>query len=137
MEPFATIIDLQNRWRPLEDCEQNRASTQLAAASRMIRRLYPTVDDRIESGDLDVESVKDVICAMVARAMTPLDEVDVIADTDTRGPFSKTRKYSRPRGGLYLTDDENGVFEPGGGQDDAFMIDTLPDRPWQHWSHRL
>lgn len=131
MDSFATSGDLF-LGRPLTDDERVAAEvTLLPRASRMIRRLYRTVDARIAAGDLAAEDVSDVVCAMVQRALTRPEGVESM--TDIRGPFNLTQKYSNPEGGLYLTTEERAVFAAAGtASARAFAVDLAPSsaRSW-------
>lgn len=101
-EPFATAIDLEEVWRPLTTEEEARADALLARASRMIRRRWSNVDDRIASGDLDVEEVSDVVLEMVQVAMTaPLPGAE--STNEQAGPFAFGIKYANPNARLYFS----------------------------------
>ncbi len=126
MEPFAAVDQLI-LGRPLTALELSDADALLARASRMVRKMFPDVDTRLASLELDAGDVSDVVCQMVERVLNR-PTLGVAAVTDTRGPFSLTERYSNPDGGLYLTDDEKAVFNLDGvtGTHQAFTIDTTP-----------
>lgn len=103
-EPFATTSDLEARWRPLSTEEQTRAETLLGDASTLIRSLGRGVDERITAGDMDPDTPRAVVCAMVKRAMQgPLDLDGVSQVQQSNGPFQYGLTYANPAGDLYLT----------------------------------
>lgn len=97
--PFATVSDLESRWRGLSEAEQARAEVLLADASALIR---DTVPDWPQISD---ETSRAICCAVVRRAMS----VDVgLPDgvssfNETAGPFSQQMSFANPTGDLYLT----------------------------------
>lgn len=101
-DPFATAADLEAVWRPLTDAEEDRADALLARASRMIRRRWSNVDDRITSGDLDADEVSDVVLEMVQTAMTT-PTLGVSQESQTAGPYNHSVKYDNPAGRLYFS----------------------------------
>ena len=139
-EPFATIDDLEKRWRPLTTAERPRADTLLEDASAQLRVECRDLDARLTITppatvpDLDPAVPRRVVCAMVKRAMlAPVDQGAVTAEQQTAGPFSQSLTFSNPNGDLYLTKAERKLLGCDGQK--AFMIDTAPrrrygDRPW-------
>jgi hypothetical protein len=127
MEPFASATDLEARWKPLSADETARAGVLLAAASRMIRRTYRTVDARIAAGEINSEDVVDVVTAMVKRVMIRSDVEGLESRSETAGPWSYQDKFANPLGNMYMTADDKSVFASvnSGG---AFSIDTYPAR---------
>ena len=61
MADFADLEDVETAWRPLSDAEAAAAEFWLPAASALIRAEFPTIDDRIESGDLDTALVRGMV----------------------------------------------------------------------------
>lgn len=100
---FATVDDLENRWRTLSPEEQLLAGTLLEDASAMVRALASDVDARIWSGDLDAGVPVMVVCSMVKRAMLAADAPGVRTSQETSGPFSQSYTFANPMGDLYLT----------------------------------
>jgi hypothetical protein len=129
-EPFATPEDLQARWRPLDPEETARAAVLLGDASRIVRRRWSDIDARIAAGDLDLEDVVMVVCAMVRRAgLDGDDPVGVTQQAETVGPFTVSRSFGQPRGALYLTAAEIATLDPPPVKvRRAFVIDLTPDR---------
>lgn len=128
MTPFATTGDLAARWRPLTPDETSRAEVLIDDASRMIRRLYPDIDDRISAGVIMLEDIVPIVCAMVKRVMLGGNIDGVESRSQTVGPFAVSDKFSNPMGNMYLTAEEKDIL--GGVEDQyrAFTIDTTPVR---------
>lgn len=132
---YATVQDLVARWRALNAEETTLATTALSDASVQLRRDVPDLSARILAAtDTDlVETAKQVVCAMVRRAMdVPDGGFGATAKQETQGPFSRSLSYSNPMGDLYTTKAERRRLA-GGGVQQAFMIDLGPDTipaPW-------
>ena len=96
--PFATVDDLQDGWRQLDDAEQRRASKLIEYASDLIRT-YPGWRS---ASTLTLERI---CCSVVRRAMeadmngTPAGANSM---TETAGPFSNTFGFANPSGDLRL-----------------------------------
>lgn len=125
-EPFATVPDLEARWRPLTEAEKARAAVLLQDASAMLRAECPDLDQRITDGTLDPEIPKMIVCAMVRRAMYVSEDIGegVSALQQTSGPFTRSVSWSNPNGNLYLSKAERKLL--GCSSTKAFMIDTMP-----------
>jgi hypothetical protein len=121
---YATVDQLEARWRPLTDTEAEKAEVLLEDASVQIRSEVPDLKVRIEAGDSDLLSAAiRVECAMVKRAMANGDDgVGVTSAQETQGPFSQTFQFANPSGDLYLTKAERRLLTSSGGQR-AFTID--------------
>lgn len=108
MEPYATVEDLEERWRTLSPAEQGTAKTKLNDASVLVavegRRSGVEID---ASDELANETAKAVVCEMVKRAMVaPADQVPMQSNNVTVGPFSEQFTYANPTGDLYMTSSE-------------------------------
>lgn len=102
-EPFATTDDLAEVWRPLTGDEETRAEALLARASRMVRRRWSNVDDRIASDDLTAEDVSDVVLEMVQTAMQTSVIPGASQMSQTTGPHAMSVTYANPNARLYFT----------------------------------
>ena len=97
-EPFATVDDLQDGWRVLDDAEQRRAAKLIEYASDLIRT-YPGW--RTAS----TTTLERICCSVVRRAMeadmngTPAGANSM---TETAGPFSNTFGFANPSGDAQL-----------------------------------
>lgn len=110
-EPFATLADLRGEWDALPTEREDEATRKLAKASRRVRELYPQTDARIAAGSLDPDSVMDIVCDMVKRAMdivAGFENVDNI--NQQAGPFGATTTFKNTDGKIYLTADEKRVL---------------------------
>ena len=96
---YATVTDLEERWRELTAQEQELAATLLDDASAMIDALV-TVDAESQAAILKV-----VTCDMVKRAMVAASAqtFGVEQMQATMGPFAQNVHFANPSGDLYLT----------------------------------
>lgn len=102
-EPFATVMDLRARWLTLPVEDEPDAEMKLAIASRQIRARPWNVDARIAAGTLDPETVKDVVCAMVKRAMDVDEDLENVANINAQaGPFGQTVSFKNTDGAIYI-----------------------------------
>ena len=90
---LAELPELVERWRTLDVEERKRAQRLLGDADRAVRREYPTVQARAASDPDFAADVAMIICNVVRRAMRDT-EPGVTEETDRRGPFALTRKFS-------------------------------------------
>lgn len=118
---YATVEDLEARWRPLNSDEQDTAATLLDDAAVYLDSLV-TVDS---SDEHQAAVLKMVSCAMVKRAMIAAESsaFGVTESTATMGPFSQTAHYANPSGDFYLTAAERTQLGIGSG-----YIGTIPVR---------
>lgn len=112
MELFATVADLEARWRGLAEAEQRRAAVLLEDATSLIKDLVPSWQRAAPS------SLRRVVCAMVRRAMAQpsgLEAGEAIASAQvSAGPFSQQLSYANPNADLYLTRAEKNSLGLGG-----------------------
>lgn len=100
--PYATIDDLESRWRPLGEDEKERATTLLLDGSRIIDTLLGHVVSESKS-----DVAKYVVCNMVKRVMiVPLDQASLTSEQRTAGPYSEMLNFANPTGDMYLTSAE-------------------------------
>lgn len=125
MDPFATILDLESRWRCLSDPERGVAQRLLDDAAAMIRAAKPGIDDLIDDGKLDPTLPAIVSCSMVRRAMSgPVDVLGATQHQQTAGPFSQNVTVSSPDTTLYWTRQDRRLLGVGGQR--AFTVNTEP-----------
>ena len=87
-EPFATVEDLEDRWRALAPDEASKATALIADASAMLRAEMPDIDGRIASTVLDPAIPTQIVARMVKRSMqSPSGAEGVSSVQDTAGPF--------------------------------------------------
>jgi hypothetical protein len=126
-EPFATVDDLEGRWRPLSTEEQDQATLLLGDASTILRSEITDIDARLAATPptLDVELPKLIVCAMVKRAMLAGTDSDGVASAQqTVGPFTQSSTYANPLGNLYTTKAERRLLGSTGQR--AFTVDPTP-----------
>lgn len=125
-EPLATHADYAARGYANPYDTTAILDQRLAGASRFVRapNRAPLIDDQILEGVIDPELVKDVICAMVARA-APNEMTGFTQFNEGAGPFQQGGTVANPSGDFYLTKQEKKSLGIGGGS--AFMIDLLPE----------
>lgn len=139
MADFATVAQLEGRWRPLSTGEQARALILLGDASAQLRVECPDIDTRITVQDgealpeLDPVVPERVVCDMVKRAMLAAVDQPAMANfQETAGPFSQSGTFLNPTGDLYLTKNERRLL--GIGRQTAFtvaMVDPVEETvPW-------
>lgn len=98
---YATVSDIESRWRALSQDEQSRASVLIDDASAMLTALVS-----INEGDTEQEQLlKQVCCSMVIRAMsaTEADTFGVSQTSMTAGPYTQSWNYANPSGDMYIT----------------------------------
>lgn len=123
MEAFATVEDLEQRWRPLSDDERKRAAVAIEDATAFIASQADT--DRSSVGVL-----RAVCCAVAKRQMMPSavsfggQEMEPLKQLSyTGGPYTLSGTPVNPTGDMYLTSAEKGML--GVGSCSAFFIEPL------------
>lgn len=124
---FATVSDVEARWRTLSDDEKTRATALLDDASAMLASMMGGSDE-VQGKETLLEIV---CCNMVIRAMSAsmADAFGVSQSSITAGPYTQSFSYANPGGDMYLTKAERrmlgissgyiGTIEPRiGGTDD-------------------
>ena len=127
---YATVSDLEARWRTLDSTEKARAGVLLGDAKVRIDAECPVQGDPSSS---QLEARKIVSCNMVKRAMLNGEQAAGIESTQaTAGPFSRSFNFSNPTGDMYIKKDEKRMLGCRAGR--AFTIDTAPPgsgvQPW-------
>lgn len=118
---YATVEDVEARWRDLDADEEARASVLLDDASAMLDAIVDVnPDDQRQLGLL-----KQVSCSMVIRAMlaSESDAYGVSRLDYGMGPFSQAATFSNPNGDLYLTGQEKEMLGVGVG---GYIYDFRP-----------
>ena len=111
---YATVGDVEARWRALTDVEATRCAALIAAARAPIRTTRPRYTQAGEA------TLRRVTCQMVIRAMQSGDMAGVTQSSQTVGPFSQSWSYGNPSGDLYLTKAERQSL--GSGAQTAFSV---------------
>lgn len=132
--PFATIEDLRNHWPDLPSELDDVATTKLEEGSIIIRGLYPNVDARLASGALKSETVRLILCQMVATVIKreiqsegePIGE-NVSQQSFTAGPYSQSVSFHIREAELFLSRLHKLLLSSGGARNrKAFMIVPKP-----------
>lgn len=115
--PFATVADLEARWRALTPSEVPIASKRLMDASTKILAEYPEANRVVDDHDLMIRknTLEMIVCDMVKRAMTPPPEIGGVPMDEIQagaGPFSFRGRPLNPMGDLYLTKAERRTLAP-------------------------
>ena len=108
---FATVADLEARWRSLTEAEEAQASVLLDDAAAYLQALVEVdPDDEVQAANL-----KMVSCNMVKRAMSSSasDAFGVTNATATMGPFSQQVAYANPSGDMYVSKSERATLGIG------------------------
>ena len=136
-DPFATVGDLANLWRPLSTAEQATAAMLLTAASAIIRARVAGIDDRLTDGTLDPALPQVVTVEMVRRRMVNPDG----ALAQSVGPYSVSY-HKTASTGLVLTDEDRALLEtPAQATDVPKTVRVSPspdmrDRRPERWGER-
>lgn len=101
---YATIDDLELRWRPLTADESARAQTLLDDAALMLDATLSAASIQ----DVEEGALVAVSCNMVRRAMALSDSgmYGVSQGTVSADIYSQTMTYANPTGDMYLTGNE-------------------------------
>lgn len=108
MESFATVSDLEARWRALDAEEKTRAETLLLDASAYLSSMLTKAGILISDED-EVQQVnlRTVSCSMVRRIMGVDDDFFGITQfSKTAGSFTASGTSANPNGDMYLTSSE-------------------------------
>ena len=110
---FATVDDLQARWRVLSEPEQERAAVLLEDASVMLSSLVAIDSEDPYQADL----LKVVCCSMVQRSMmaSEQDAFGVTQQTVSADIYSRSMTFANPSGDMYLTRNEKKLLGIGTG----------------------
>lgn len=126
---WASTQDVTDRWVgddpiPATDAQ---IATLLEDAEDVIDREYPTLQTRIDAGEIPVRRVQKVAARMVIRHLRNPEGLRQVQRTS--GPFQEGQTFGGDEPGtLYLTDEDRA--ELGGARARrAFMISLVPPDP--------
>ncbi len=106
---YATINDIEQRWRALTVDEQSRASVLLQDASTMLTVSFTNQKKDITKVDADL--LKLVCCNMVSRVLDAGTDTGLYsAKTESAGVYSQTFTYATTGNGLYITRKEKALL---------------------------
>lgn len=111
MEPFATIYDLRNLWRPLQQDEENRAEELLKVVSNRLRmeaiKVNKDIDLMAIGSEVYADVVKSVTVDIVARTlMTSTNQEPMSQFSQSALGYSVSGTFLTPGGGLFIKRDE-------------------------------
>lgn len=102
LTPFASVADIEARWRELSTSERTKATALLSDATALLlaNGVVPDISDAIKSALL-----KSITCNMVIRSMPVGDNFNfgVSQYSQTVGAVSESFTMPNPTGDLYLT----------------------------------
>lgn len=102
MYAFATVDDLEVRWRTLSDDEKVRADVLLGDASSFIRIATGRSYENADNDTLDI--LCSITCNMVKRVMTtPIDQPALNSWQQNAGSYNESFGFANPTGDMYLT----------------------------------
>lgn len=110
---FATVDDLESRWKPLTEDQQEVAEALLDDASAIVSTMVDVNPDDAEQAAL----LKYVVCAMVKRAMAPIDggTAGITQGSMTADIYTQSWTFSNPSGDLYVSATEKRALGVGSG----------------------
>lgn len=117
---YATVNDLEARWRSLTPDESARAAVLLEDAAVRLDAACPPSDPPTAQ-ELAARLI--VSCEMVKRAMasgTGAGAVGVTSIQQGAGPYQETTQFANPTGDLYLTKGDRKLL--GCGTQSAFTV---------------
>lgn len=132
---YATVADLEDRWRTLTSDEQSRAEVLLGDAAVRLDVLCPP---SVPPTGPELAARVIVSCEMVKRAMATPGGVSGIGVTSVQagaGPFQETQQFANPTGDLYLTKADKSLLGCGGQVAYTFpMVERLPVLDFDPWA---
>ena len=96
---YATVSDIEARWRTLSQDEAAKAGVLLDDAAAILDTL--AVFD--SSDPTTAANLKTVSCNMVIRVMSASGDIGISQGSMTAGVYSQSWTYSNPAGDMYLT----------------------------------
>lgn len=109
-DPFATVSDLQDIWRPLTPAEMATAAARITQASEYIRQQFRLasrdVDAEISAGKLAAPLLRGITVDMVHRIMLNPNKLRSSTRSIDDYQRSDTLDNAISAGDLYLTDNE-------------------------------
>lgn len=104
---YATVADLEARWRTLSESEASRAGVLLTSASAYLTTEAARCGVVIDPTDeVQAENLKSVCCDMVKRVMANGVDGDYTQTSMTAGVYSQSFTLANPSGDMYLTSSE-------------------------------
>lgn len=110
---FATVEDLERRWRPLTEDEQETAEALLEDAAVLLASAVTIDPDDTQQASL----LRVISCAAVRRAMAPMTDgtMGVTQGSISADVYSQSWTFSNPAGDLYISKKELKALGVGAG----------------------
>lgn len=110
-EPFATVADITELWRPLSEAEKERAEALLPVVSDSLRqeamKVGKDLDQMLADGEVLENVLKSVVVDVVARTlMTSTDSEPMTQFSESALGYSASGTFLVPGGGLFIKNDE-------------------------------
>ena len=111
LEKFATLDDLKNLWRDLEEKEVSRANALLNTVSHVLRveakKVNKDLDLLVKNDESYSYLVKSVVADIVARTlMTSTNQEPMTQYAESALGYSVSGSFLVPGGGLFIKDSE-------------------------------
>lgn len=119
IKPFATVADLEERWRPLTDTERPVAEVTLGDVTAYLMAQLGRAGVSVDPADpVQARNLTSVTCAVARRCLSQPFSGDesggqYSSSTVTAGVFSQTYQYANPTGDMYLTAGERRLLGIG------------------------
>lgn len=103
--PFATVEDLETRWRKLDDSETERAGRLLEDASVMMAiAMDGAGTDYAEPAPTLAKALVSVCCNMVKRVLISRDDLAGVTQYSQGAVgYTESMSYANPNGDMYIT----------------------------------
>lgn len=108
MSDFASLTELQELWRPLDQSEQDKATALLSLVSNCLRyeadKVGKDLDEMIAENPLLADVAKSVTIDVVKRYMNDNkdDSISLSQMSESAGGYSVSGTYLVPGGGLFI-----------------------------------
>ena len=114
MNAYATIDDLEQRYRVLVGDEVTKAEAYLNDATAFLMAEFTRAEIDTDADTWDeayAQAVKGVVCAMVKRSLATSSGADIQSESASVGAYSQTFTYANPTGDLYLKESERRLLD--------------------------
>lgn len=108
MDGFATPEDVRDRWASAPE-DDHVIGVLLEDAALWLRAVYPQIP--VQPSEHVEGVLRMVSCSLVKRSLMAAESEHLQSETDTAGPFGRTRSYRNPEGNFYLTAQERAMLD--------------------------
>lgn len=124
METFASVEDLELRWKSLDESDKERAEALLLDASAYLLSQLNRSGIEVDGEDeIQSHNLKTVVCAMVKRIMAISDKLFGVSQfSQTAGSFTEMGTAANPNGDMYLTNAEKVLLGISGKKQTAKFV---------------